>query len=74
MLTVRCKEVERAASLIRSVASGKDIVAVDTQEDTIVFTGTTHEEFVSPVNISVTLSEKFLRGQRDYRPHGKDCR
>lgn len=39
-------EVERAAKLLRDIASGKTITQVDTVEDTIVFAGITHEEFV----------------------------
>ncbi|KII94399.1 hypothetical protein PLICRDRAFT_36669 [Plicaturopsis crispa FD-325 SS-3] len=40
-------EVERAAALLRSVAVSKTIVSVETVEDTIVFTGTTHTEFAA---------------------------
>jgi hypothetical protein len=44
----RClEEVENAAALIRSVALGKTISQVQTNEDAIVYTGTSHEEFVS---------------------------
>ncbi|KAI8983368.1 hypothetical protein BD414DRAFT_418289, partial [Trametes punicea] len=40
-------EVERAAALLREVAVGKKIVAVDAVEDTIVFSGISHEEFAT---------------------------
>ena len=39
-------EVERAARLLRDIAKGKKIVNVDSNEDTIVFSGITHAEFV----------------------------
>ena len=39
-------EVERAAKLLRDISKGKKVVEVDTTEDTIVFAGVTHEEFV----------------------------
>ena len=39
-------EVERAAKLLRDISKGKKVVDVDTTEDTIVFAGVTHEEFV----------------------------
>lgn len=39
-------EVERGAKLLRDVAKGKRITQVESFEDTIVFAGTTHEEFV----------------------------
>lgn len=38
-------EVERAAKLLRDVAKGKRVESVQTFEDTIVFSGTTHEAF-----------------------------
>ena len=44
--TTRVLEVERAASLVRTVALGKTITKVDTTEDTIVYSGITREEFV----------------------------
>lgn len=44
-------EVERATALIRSVACGKVIVRVETSEDTIVYTGTDHTEFVRAHNL-----------------------
>jgi hypothetical protein len=41
-------EVERAASLLRKITeTHPHIRHVETAEDTIVYTGTTHEEFVS---------------------------
>jgi hypothetical protein len=41
-------EVERAAKLTRHVALGRTIEQVETNEDTIVYTGgITHTEFVS---------------------------
>ena len=43
----RSVEVERAAALLRSVAEGHKIVNVESVEDTIVFSGTTHTEFAS---------------------------
>lgn len=39
--------MERAANTITEVAAGKKIDQVETTEDTIVYAGTTHEEFVS---------------------------
>ncbi|PCH33243.1 hypothetical protein WOLCODRAFT_159936 [Wolfiporia cocos MD-104 SS10] len=48
-------EVERAARLIREVASGCIIAEVDTAEDNIVYSGVTHEEFArSIVNRTVS--------------------
>ena len=41
-----CVEVERAVGIILSFGSGKRIEKVNTVEDKIVFSGTTHEEFV----------------------------
>ncbi|KAJ7022036.1 Formamidopyrimidine-DNA glycosylase N-terminal domain-containing protein [Mycena alexandri] len=38
-------EVERAKNLINKVAAGKVIQKVETVEDTIVFAGTTHDDF-----------------------------
>ncbi|KAJ2933571.1 hypothetical protein H1R20_g3519, partial [Candolleomyces eurysporus] len=38
-------EVERAAKLLRDIAKGKKITRVETFEDSIVFSGTTHQEF-----------------------------
>ncbi|TFK93000.1 AtMMH-1 [Polyporus arcularius HHB13444] len=38
-------EVERASKLLREMALGKTIVEVDTSEDTIVFSGISHEQF-----------------------------
>ncbi|KAF7340082.1 Formamidopyrimidine-DNA glycosylase [Mycena venus] len=40
-------EVNRAKNLINRVAAGKVIEKVETVEDTIVFAGTTHEEFAN---------------------------
>ncbi|TFK76706.1 hypothetical protein BDN72DRAFT_829861 [Pluteus cervinus] len=42
-------EVERAVLLIRSVGAGKIIEAIETNEDTIVYSGTTHAEFASEI-------------------------
>lgn len=44
-------EVERAARLLRDLAQGKTVTAVDAIEDTIVFAGITYEEFVGLVAI-----------------------
>ncbi|KAJ7293819.1 AtMMH-1 [Mycena rebaudengoi] len=38
-------EVDRAKNLLNTVAAGKRIEKVETVEDTIVFSGTTHEDF-----------------------------
>ncbi|KAI0344077.1 hypothetical protein BDW22DRAFT_1427726 [Trametopsis cervina] len=38
-------EVERAAKLLRSIAEGNNIVEVEAVEDTIVYSGTSHQEF-----------------------------
>jgi hypothetical protein len=40
-------EVERAAKLLRTVATGKSITRVQTVEDLLVYSGTSHDEFVS---------------------------
>ncbi len=40
-------EVERAVRLLNEVGAGKKIIKVETTEDTIVYSGTTHSEFVS---------------------------
>ncbi|EPQ61047.1 hypothetical protein GLOTRDRAFT_135611 [Gloeophyllum trabeum ATCC 11539] len=42
-------EVEETARLVRNTTLGKTIRSVDTQEDAIVFTGITHEEFANEV-------------------------
>ncbi|KAA1468389.1 AtMMH-1 [Dentipellis sp. KUC8613] len=42
-------EVERAAALIRSLALGGTIDKVETAEDTIVFSGASHEEFAKEI-------------------------
>lgn len=38
--------MERAANTITDVGAGKKIEKVETTEDTIMYAGTTHEEFV----------------------------
>ena len=43
-------EVERATKLLRDISKGKKVVDVDTTEDTIIFAGVTHEEFVRVLN------------------------
>ena len=48
-------EVEKAASLVRTVALGKTIVKVETAEDAIVFSGVTHTDFVSPLITDFSL-------------------
>jgi formamidopyrimidine-DNA glycosylase len=40
-------DVERAAKLIRDTAKGRVIQRVETKEDTIVFSGVSHDDFVS---------------------------
>ena len=40
-------EVEKAAQEVMRAGKGKEIVKVDTEGDPIVFSGVTHEEFVS---------------------------
>ena len=42
-------EVERAAEIITMVGAGKTIEKVETEDDDIVYTGITHEEFVSQI-------------------------
>lgn len=39
-------EVERAASLTREIAQDRVIERVETTEDSLVYSGITHEEFV----------------------------
>ena len=39
-------EVERAAKLVRDIALGNRIVDAETIEDSIVYSGTSHHEFV----------------------------
>lgn len=41
------EEVERAAALLRTLSKGKKITKVEAVEDAIVFSGTTHTEFVN---------------------------
>ncbi|KAI0367522.1 AtMMH-1 [Pilatotrama ljubarskyi] len=55
-------EVERAAKLLRSVAMNKKIIEVEAKEDTIVFSGTSHEEFAA---------ELKGRTVKDARRYGK---
>ncbi|KAJ3510860.1 hypothetical protein NMY22_g15840 [Coprinellus aureogranulatus] len=47
--------VERAAKLLRDTAKGKKIESVETFEDAIVYSGTTHEEFGNELNGRVVL-------------------
>ncbi|KAH7929366.1 AtMMH-1 [Leucogyrophana mollusca] len=42
-------EVERAAALVKLVGKGKSIRHVDTAEDTIVYSGVSHEEFAREI-------------------------
>lgn len=42
-------EVERAAGVIRAAAKGRKISKVETTEDTIVYTGTSHTEFAQEI-------------------------
>ncbi|KAG1716793.1 hypothetical protein ID866_391 [Astraeus odoratus] len=42
-------EVERAAALIREHAVGKRIHNIDTFEDRLVFSGSTHEDFAREI-------------------------
>ncbi len=46
-MTILNKEVERAAKLLRDIAQHNEIIDVETTEDTLVYSGTTHTEFVS---------------------------
>lgn len=49
MVCVIVLEVERAAEIITMVGAGKTIEKVETEDDDIVYTGITHEEFVSQI-------------------------
>ena len=49
---IACVEVERAAALLRSIAKGRQIARAEAVEDTIVFSGTTHADFVTIYNDS----------------------
>ncbi|KAI0325613.1 AtMMH-1 [Cubamyces sp. BRFM 1775] len=62
LLATTPSEVERAAKLLREVAVGKKIVDVEAVEDTIIFSGISHEEFSAE-----------LRGRtvRDAQRYGK---
>ncbi|KAI0809259.1 hypothetical protein BC629DRAFT_1483773 [Irpex lacteus] len=42
-------EVERAAKLLRDIAQHNEIIDVETTEDTLVYSGTTHTEFAQAV-------------------------
>ncbi|KAI0700424.1 hypothetical protein BC835DRAFT_1449548 [Cytidiella melzeri] len=42
-------EVERAAKLLKGIAKNNEVVDVQASEDTIVYSGTTHQEFVQTV-------------------------
>ena len=39
-------EVNRAANLVKAFAAGKIITSVETNEDTIVYSGISHADFV----------------------------
>lgn len=68
-------EVERAAKLLRDVASGKKITEVETSEDTIVYTGgITHTQFVSeePYATLLLRVNPWWLGGGTHRT--KDCR
>lgn len=57
-------EVNRATNLINRIAKGRIIERVETVDDPIVFTGTTHEEFVRlPVrsNLPILLAQSIYR-------------
>ena len=51
-------EVERAAEVITMVGGGKKIERVETTEDTIVYTGVTHQEFVSQQSLVKVIYSK----------------
>ncbi|OSD05801.1 AtMMH-1 [Trametes coccinea BRFM310] len=53
-------EVERAAKLLREVATGKTIMDVEAVEDTIVFSGISHTEFVAELKgRTVTDAQRY---------------
>lgn len=58
-------EVERAIRLLNEVGAGKMIVKVETTEDAVVYSGTTHSEFVSQVlsSFSHQISIPYVVGQ-----------
>ena len=68
-------EVERATALLRQHAVGKTIHHVDTFEDKLVFSGFTHEDFVShqPVFLRCPKLIHFATGPRDHWPSGRKC-
>lgn len=47
------EEVQRAASIIKQVAKGHLIRRVETSEDKIVYSGTTHNDFVMACCLSL---------------------
>lgn len=51
-------EVERATKLLRGVAVSKTIVDIEAAEDTIVFSGNSHTEFVRLSSINVLTRPK----------------
>jgi hypothetical protein len=59
-------EVDRAKNLLNTVAAGKRIEKVETVEDTIVFSGTTHEDFVrSPSQLQTTFLTTYASSARN---------
>lgn len=50
-------EVDKAKNLINKIAVGKIIEKVETVEDTIVFTGTTHDDFVRFVSHHYSINQ-----------------
>ncbi|KAF9258592.1 hypothetical protein L218DRAFT_964320 [Marasmius fiardii PR-910] len=53
-------EVERAVNLIRRVALGKKVVRVEAAEDTIVFSGTSSEEFTTElIGRTITSVDRY---------------
>lgn len=56
------KEVERAARLFHERGNGKIISKIETTEDTIVYQGTTHSEFVSSSRCQLAKPFSLLYG------------
>ena len=67
---LRPTEVQRGANLVQDVAVGKRIGRVETVPDELVFSGITHEDFVSPNHLNrwyLILKTLSVKGSRNHR-------
>ena len=55
--------MERAAKLLRDIAQHNEISDVEAVEDTIVYSGTTHDEFVGKLPVYLWKQLMLLTGR-----------